>query len=220
VALDRRSFLLGAAGLLVAGPALAAVPGLPAGNKIAFIIVRKDENIGSHVLDFSGTPENPIVQVTVDIVVKLGPIPLYRYKHRAREEWQDGKFASVVSETDDDGKAYKLTVKRTGDGFEVDGNEGKFKGPANMLPATHWNKAELENPMLNTQTGKLMKPQIEKLGPNAVKRASGGTVNATRYRMSGPDMDGTPLDLWFDDKDTWCALAFTKSGTEIRYVLA
>lgn len=215
--MKRRGFLLGAAALACSGKSLSAAELAPPYKQLAFNVVRNDTLIGTHVLDFSGAGGDLVVSVSVELVVRFGPIPLYRYTHQAREEWQGGKVMSVEANTTDGGDKFKLIAKRVDSALDVDGANGKYRAPENTLAATHWNKRMLDGPMINTQDGMLMRPGIENLGIQPVALASGETIQANRYRLSGD----ARLDTWYDASARWVGILFVgRDGSEIKYVLA
>ena len=212
--IGRRAILAGGACLVAARPAAAALP-VPPNNRLAFSIVRKGDAIGTHVLTFEPDGDRLTVHVAADIAVSLGPIVLFRYRHRATERWEDGRVVALDSATNDDGTHVKARMWREGGPLIVEstGNP-KYTAPADASPATHWNKAMLNGPIINTQTGKLMRPTISRLGAGTIP---GRQQQAWGFALRG-DAD---LDTWYDAAPRWVGLRFDgRDGTEIRYELA
>jgi hypothetical protein len=211
--IDRRLFLAGAGAVALTGSASAATP-LPPGGRLSFVIIREGAEIGSHKLVFSKTGSALVVDIDVSIVVRLGPIPLYRYTHRAVETWDGGSFVSLVSETNDNGKPHRLRCDRKGGAIRVSGTVGDYAAPQGATPATHWRRAMLDGPMINTQDGKLLRPKIAKLGRGQVVVANGKSIAADKFGLSG-DVD---LETWYDAAPSWAGLRFKgEDGSEIRY---
>jgi len=213
--ISRRSLILGAGAFLCTGRAIAEPYVIPAGNSLAFRVLRNDSEIGTHALEFEGDTENLTVRVTVGLAVGLGPITLFRYTHHATEIWRDGRVFSLEAETDDDGKLCKVHGVRTDDGFVVEGTKAsRYVAPEDALPATHWNRRMLDGPMINTQYGDLMRPTVTPMGAELVPEASGGEIRAEHFALTGDAM----LDTWYDEKSSWAALTFKASDkSEIRY---
>ena len=212
--IGRRAILAGGTCLVAARPAAAALP-VPPNNRLAFSIVRKGDTIGTHVLTFEPDGDRLTVHVAADIAVSLGPIVLFRYRHRATERWEDGRVVALDSATNDDGTQVKARMWREGGPLIVEstGNP-KYTAPADASPATHWNKAMLNGPIINTQTGKLMRPTISRLGAGTIP---GRQQQAWGFALRG-DAD---LDIWYDATPRWVGLRFDgRDGTEIRYELA
>ena len=76
-----RRMALGGLAALPFGVARASLP-IPAGDRLAFQILRKGDKIGEHIETFDRSGDALTVTVAVDILVGLGPIALFRYKNR------------------------------------------------------------------------------------------------------------------------------------------
>lgn len=211
-----RRLLLGGLAAVPFGAVGAGLP-KPAPDRLAFHIIRKGSRIGEHSVSFRQAGEALTVSVAADIVVGLGPIAFFRYKHRATETWQGGQVVSVDAETNDDGTLRHMTARRNESGLEVEGTKApRYTAPQRSLPGTHWNRAMLDAPFINTEDGRLMHPTVTLAGTERVD-VTGGSVDAQRYTLRG-DAD---LDTFYDLSPGWVGLRFTaKDGSEIRYVLA
>jgi len=209
---SRRNILAGA-GALCCGPAL-ALPEAPT-RDLSFRVLRGGSVIGTHAVRFSATADALTVTVAVDLAVKFGPIRLFHYKHDTIERWKGGIFESLDSKTDHDGTAHFSTVRREASGLAVEGSKGpRYIAPANALPATHWNRAELSGAMINPENGALLTPRITDKGRTSVALASGATIPARQFDWRGQDN----MDLWYDDKDAWAALsAAAEDGSRLVY---
>jgi hypothetical protein len=162
------------------------------------------------------TLDGLIVTVAADLIVKLGPIPVYRYRHRATETWRGAAVVRLESQTDANGKLYRVMAERdAADALVVEATfTERYVAPAGALPATHWNRRMLDGPMINTQTGALMSPQVTAVGAERIVDGRGIPLEAERYALSG---DAT-LDTWYDQDDRWAAIAFAaEDGSVIEY---
>lgn len=214
--LDRRQFLtgLGVALASCALPSMAMALPVPQGNSLSFRVTRKGGEIGLHRLDFRREGDRLTVNIAADIAVKFGFLTLFRYTHRATEIWEGGQPVSVSASTNDDGKKFALVGVRQGEGWKIDGASGSYIAPANAMPATHWNRRMLDHPMINTQNGKLMEPEIARKGVTVLTAANGRQIEAEHYSMSGDAM----LDTWYDATPAWAGLSFkAKDGSEVLY---
>ncbi len=225
--LDRRTVVLAGGAFLCLRQAAAfaqdAAPAGPAsllsrppGKVLGFAVMRKNSKIGEHVLTFEGGENgNLTVHVAVELRVGVGPIALFKYKHKATETWIGGQLSSLETETNDDGNPNKVHGEKTDSGFKVEGTKAKlYTAPPDALPATHWNHKQLDGPWINTQDGRLLRPSIKPMGPSAIPIASGGTITANQFVVSG-DAD---LNTWYDDSQNWAGLSFKVSdGSEIIY---
>lgn len=194
--------------------AFAALP-VPPGNILSFRIMRKDNRIGTHVLNFSRSGDDLSVDIAVTMAVYFGPIRMFHYDHRNTERWKNGSLDSLDAKTDYNGEPAWCTIRRDGGQFVVEGSKAvRYIAPAGTLAATHWNRAELNGPMVNPENGALLKPAISYLGTSAVSLASGASETAHHYAWRGKD----DLDLWYDAQSDWTALkAVTKSGEVLTY---
>lgn len=210
--IDRRGLIVGGA-MLAAMPLRAALP-VPPGNRLGFDILRKGSKLGTHSLAFEPNAGGLTVRVTVELAFKIAGITLYHYTHHATETWSSGQLVSVESETSDNGTRYQVAAHREAKGLIVQGTKApRYLAPADALPATHWNKDELNGPWINMQDGRLMRPKIAPQGIEAIPTAGGGTIRATRYTLTGD----VQLDLFYDDRHGWAGLSFVKGGAPIRY---
>ncbi len=210
--IGRRGFLLSAA-CLVAAPAAAAL--MPSARWIGFNVMREGSVIGSHVLNFDPVPDGFDIRVDVEIVVRFGPIALFRYTLHGIEQWRGGQVQRVSMKADDDGTAHFCEAERDAQGLWVTGSRTeRYLAPPAALPATHWNEAELAGPWINPQDGKLLTPAVADGGPDMVALGTGRSVPAERFDLSG----AVQLQIWYSHALGWTALNFTaRDGSAVRY---
>ncbi|MBM3599715.1 MAG: hypothetical protein FJX35_16005 [Alphaproteobacteria bacterium] len=200
----------------VAIPAQAVGPegAIPASGVIEFDILRNGSPFGAERIDFRRDGDRLIVDIKIDMEYRL-LIPLFRYSHRSREVWKDGRLIQIDTTTDDDGEKFFVTGRATPRGFAVKSTSGEFTMPADVVPGSYWNEDMLSGrAILNTQAGKLVDSQVRKLPPEPVV-ARGQQVTGRVYDVTG-DFN---LRLWYGDRGDWVKLRFTTRGSEIEYVL-
>jgi len=213
--LTRRALVAG----IGAGTALALAPGdvhaAPTSPALTFAVLRNGSRIGQHTVALARADEATTVEIRADIAVGIGPIVLYRYAHQVRETWRAGALQRFESETNDDGARYRILAERRPEGLVIEGAaSGRLVLPANALPLTHWNKDCLSVPVFHPQTGDAIVARVEPRGQEAVALASGRTVSASRYTISGDVM----LESWYDPARVWTALtARGRDGSLIEY---
>jgi hypothetical protein len=209
--IGRRALL--AAPLLAAGPA-AAAPTIPPGSRLAFRVMRRDSEIGSHVLDFSREGERTTVRIAVDMAVGIGPLTLYRYRLRVTEIWEGDQFSSLQSEANDDGTAQRVTARRDGDGVRIASIQGEVRMPPEALPLTHWNMAVTRVPVFNPQTGLKMDLTVS---PRGSSPPPGGQAAMRHFAFAGE----AALEDWYDGAGTWSGLrAVAKDSSIVTYILS
>ena len=183
--IGRRELILGGAGLVMApGAAFAALP-----NKLAFQVFRNGTKVGEHQVVFTGDDALRTATTDVAMTVKIGPVPVYKYKHQAIEKWADGKWVSAEATTNDNGKLKKTVAKAMPGYVQINGPAGAVRGPADALPLSHWNQGNFGKPLFNQQEGKLLKVTCTKVG-------------AGHWAIRGE----TEIDDWYDGSGNWQAL--------------
>ena len=211
---SRRQILLGAGASLCVRPALGGLP-IPPTDSLSFRIMREGARIGTHSLSFQKSGDTLNVHVEVEIAVNFGPIRLFHYNHKNLECWRGGQLMSMDAATDYDGTPAFAVLRREDGRIIAQGSmAARYDAPANVLAATHWNKAELSVPMVNPENGMLLRPTISDVGRDNVVLASRAKVAAQHYTWRGADT----LDLWYGVDGSWTALtAVTKNGTQLLY---
>ncbi|HQT89026.1 MAG TPA: DUF6134 family protein [Acidiphilium sp.] len=216
--MDRRRFIASSTALLplstCAGRAMAAdaehsaLP-VPASNRLSFAVFRNGTRIGTQTLRFTNTGANLRVDNQVGLQVKLLDVVVFNYQAAITEHWAHGAFASAHSTINANGTLHRVQVERRSGAVAISGNRIKsYTAPANALPLTYWNKALLQGPMINMQTGKTDHPTINDLGWFALPTLPSGTVRAQAYKLSG----SLHLTIYYDQNNRWQGLAFDHSG--------
>ena len=183
-------------------------------ESLNFKVLRDGAPIGHHSIAFNQVGDELHVDVAIDLEVNFAFITLFRYEHRAKEVWRDGRLVSLESRTDDDGKRYTVSAKSTPEGLVVEGTEGRYLAPAEILPTTYWRPETVEQDvLLDTQRGGLLTVSATPKGTEVVKTAK-TPLPAQRFALEG-DLE---VDLWYDPTGDWMKIAFSVRGSEINYV--
>ena len=188
-----------------------ATPAFAAGGDLSFSVWRLGSRIGEHNVRFTRDGEELTVESSADFAIGLGPIALYRYKYRATEGWRQNRLETLSARTDDNGAVAFVDAALEGDSIMVTGSKsGRYAAPPGAIAATHWNAAELSQPMINPQNGELMRFDCRDLGWERLESGS----PARHFALSGYAV----LDLWYDESDVWRALrAVARDGSLIDY---
>ena len=160
------SLLVGRRELILGGMGLALVPGaaLAVPARLAFQVFRNGSKVGEHVVAFTGDDSARTATTNVNMTVKIGPVPVYKYKHQAIEKWIDGKWASCDTTTNGNGKVTTVAARQMGGYVQINGPAGAVRGPANALPFSHWNQGNFGKPLFNQQEGKMLKVTCTQVG--------------------------------------------------------
>jgi len=212
--IERRGVLLGGA-MLAGMPAMlrAALP-VP-GDRLGFDIIRKGVKLGTHQLTFERSGDTLTVQAAVDLVLKIGFITVYRYSHHATERWVGDQIVALQTNSSDNGTPNQVSGRRDASGLVIEGTKApRYVAPANALPAMHWNRRELDGPLINVQDGRLMHPKVAPIGSDMIPTAAGAQIRANHYTLTGD----VQLDMWYDARPSWAGLSFkVMDGSTIRY---
>ena len=184
--------------LFAPGQVLAA----PTSRRLVFAVFRNGARIGEHRMSIVHQADGVSASSDVLLVVKVGPVPVYRYAHRAVEQWRAGRFTSLETSTNGGGKIQRVSARRTDAGVVIETAKGQTTAPAGAAPLTHWNAAVLDGPLFNPQDGKIVRVTARRSGREAVKLADGRSIESTRWSLRGD----TQIDNWYDEADTWAAL--------------
>ncbi|WP_206240199.1 DUF6134 family protein [Novosphingobium terrae] len=212
--IDRRGMLAGAAALTIVPQTLRAALQVPLANRLGFDILRSGKKLGTHILTFEPGNGTLTVRVMVELAFKIAGITLYHYRHEAIERWEGERVVALDTQTDDNGTAHRVTARREGNVLMVEADKlARYAAPADALPATHWNRRELDGPWINTQDGKILRPHVAAQGIESIPAAGGATLHARRYALTGD----VKLDMFYDDRQGWAGLSFVKGGAPVRY---
>lgn len=204
--------------LLFAGTSGAkpAAPDLAPEPVLSFRVERGGEPIGTHELRFRREDDELHVTIDIELAVTFGPLTLFRYEHRNRETWRDGRLIAIETVTNDDGKAYRVRAKATDEGLAVTSSENApFTAPPGIIPTSYWNPATVEQTqLLDTQKGRILDVAIAPAGEANVD-ADGREIAARLYDMTGD----LKLRLTYSRAGEWLNVAFAARGAEVDYAV-
>lgn len=194
-----------------------ALPLVPAGDSLTFRIMRRGARIGTHSVVFARLPADALdVHIAVNVLVKLGPIPLVRYAHHGLESWRTGRLAGLQAHTNRNGTDLQMRAWRAEPGLLVEGTgTTPYVAPPDALPTTYWNPRMLNGPMIGTQKGTLVIAKVTEIGAQRIPLANGGTVATRHYTIRGRGMN---VDVYYDFDQVWAGMSFTvEDGSLITY---
>jgi hypothetical protein len=214
--LSRRTLLAGGLALLPLAQAWAQAPGASK-RRIAFDVWRNDQLIGGHSVDIEGDETDTKVRTHVNLLVKFGPIPVFRYAFQSHETWRDGKFSSLESHSETNGRADQIHAVSGAAGVTIQSARGQtHTAPADALPLSHWNQHALRNPLFNPQTGAMLKEHVARREGETLRLPDGRSIQTTKVTLVG---DIEIID-WYDETGAWVALrGRLKDGSYLDYRL-
>lgn len=183
---------------------------------ISFDVLRKGKPFGQHNVLFEPTADGGFTATSdVELTAKIGPITVYKYRHDSVETWKDGRLVGLESNTRKEGSDLSARADVTEDGLSVEGSVHSEVYPADIIPANHWNIAQLyATTMLSTEGGQPLDVAVTNLGSDTLTIA-GQDVAATKFELRSD----LTIFLWYDDSGRWLKLSLTARGQPIEYVL-
>jgi hypothetical protein len=180
-----------------------------ADTRYDFQVLLDDKPIGEHRFTVDGPVDARTVVSDARFMVKLLGLTVYRYTHRAEEQWRGNCLRSLVASTDDDGTASRVAADAASDALKVVMPEGTRSIEGCVMSFAYWNPAiRQQTRLLNAQTGRLEAVQVSRIASGTVE-ARGQTVPAVRWRIDGP---AQPVDVWYTAQGEWVGLDSTVGG--------
>lgn len=163
-----------------------------------FEVLRGGASIGRHELIAEKSGDALLVQIRIDIEIRVLGFRAYYYQHANDETWVGGALQTLSASTDEDGERSQATVTRNGDQLLING------APApEASPTSYWNYANFGvRPWFSTQTGKMLSLQFSQT-PGARER----------WDLAG-DFAGA---LFYDEEREWRGFEFDGRGERVRY---
>ncbi len=174
--------------------------------------------IGSHRFVVYG--EGPEIRLESDasFLVKILFVEVYRYKHKAREQWRGDCLQSIDSETRENSNNFKVDGTNRDGRFRLITLKGDKTLEGCIMGFAYWNPLILkQSRLLNAQTGDYLPLRVESLGVQNLQ-VRGIETRANRYSLHA---DKLKIDVWYKDDREWVALeSETEGGRILRYELA
>jgi hypothetical protein len=189
-----------------------------ASETLRFRVYLDKDPIGEHSFQISPGPsgeqvEQVLSRASFDVDILF--FNAYRYRHESRELWRDGCLDRIRSNTDDNGKSFRVEGERRADALslEVNGDAQRLAGCVGSF--AYWNPKLLSQPrLLNPQTGELVNARLEPAGSER-RVHQGREVMARRYRLNA---DRLAISLWYADDGAWIGLeSDAGKGRTLRY---
>src|SRR5690606_34172970 len=162
--------------------------------------------IVTHHFEVSTVPEGgERVLSRAQFDVKLLGITVYRYRHEAREHWQDGCLSSLEAETRDNGKELAVRAAQRDGVFRVEAAGAATPALQCAVAYAYWDSARLlrQELLLNPQTGRFDAVRFEERGTQPLQTA-GGMVQARQVKLHNAE---GAIDLWYAPDGQWLQLA-------------
>jgi hypothetical protein len=174
--------------LLLAAPVAAktgAASDFPPPGKMRYTVTRNGDEIGVHEMEFLRDGNRFKVLTRIDVAVTIAGITVFRFANQSDEEWVDGRLASFVSTSDDDGKVHHVLVEPQSDGLWVTEHDRRKLFPGVRLIGTLWNPETAQQSLLiDPVDGRLRRVSIADHGLETVT-VQGRPVQARHISIAG-----------------------------------
>ncbi|MEM8771156.1 MAG: DUF6134 family protein [Pseudomonadota bacterium] len=176
-----------------------------------FLIERKGKVIGYHEVRVEPTSDGMRVETDIEMKVKFGPIPVFRYRHDSTEIWRNDEVVSIVARTNNNGDKEFINAKRSGEKLMIEGSAYEGPAPVDAAPSSYWNKDMLSaSALISTQNGEIIDITVYDKGETEAPHSQ----TAEHYFLNGT----VGLNIWYDG-EKWVGSNFTVDGEELTYVL-
>ena len=188
-----------------------------------FEIFRNNKKIGFHKLYFQNIEDKIVVNTQIEMIVKLGIIPIFKYSHEGKEVWVNNQFVEAKTSTKKNRRKFKFTAKRKGPKIEIKSRSTVFLVDGNSLITSYWHQNWLKKKILfDSQHGKKRFINVEKKGFEKIK-TSNTTIFAQKYKVTGtqnkPNGKKIDYEIWYDDKGRWVKVKLFVRKSLIEYYL-
>jgi hypothetical protein len=190
-----------------------AMIGAAAGQTQQHVVLRDGQPVGSYRIEFSRGADDLVVDSELSVEVRAGILPLFVYRHSAREVWRGDRLTALESETYDNGKRLRVAGHATASGFHVEGPGGGAVAPMDIRPTSFWRPdAVVQSRLLDLETGRILNVAATLVA----EEPSGGDHGAPlrRYRLSGQIKHDVELGYL---GDRWVSARFRMLGSDIEF---
>ena len=214
-------------GLWVSVAIALAAPGLSVAtpmvkNELTFTVSLDDQPIGVHRFRIADEGAMRVVDSEATFDVRILRVPVYRYRHRNTETWQNGCLKRIDSETDANGTPYAVDLSKTAAGYRiVTPSEARTHAVDCMMSFAYWDQRFLQQKrLLNTQTGEWIPVEIQSLGESQ-RQIANQVLPVQGFRIRA-ELQGIDIKVFYRPADgRWVALeSVLENGRTLRYALA
>jgi hypothetical protein len=173
--------------------------------------------IGTHRFSISAQGDERTLVSVADLTVKFLGLTVYRYRHKATEQWRGDCLRALSATTDDDGQLSSVRSAQDGNVFSVM-TPAAVSVPGCVMSYAYWNPAmRAQTRLLNAQTGRLDTVSIVRVDSAAKAGAHGLPSGAMKFRINGQT---NPIDVWYSAQGEWIGLdANVRGGHTLSYRL-
>ncbi|MFZ1641138.1 MAG: DUF6134 family protein [Candidatus Contendobacter sp.] len=214
-------------GFFVSAAIVWATPGLGVAaastkDELTFAVSLDDRPIGVHRFRIADDGATRVVESEASFDVRILRVPVYRYRHRNTETWQNGCLKRIDSETDANGTPYAVDLSKTVMGYRIvtPSETQTYEGNC-LMSFAYWDQRFLQQKrLLNTQTGELIAVEIQSLGESQ-REIANRTLSVKGFRILA-EPQNIDIKVFYHSADgRWVALeSVLENGRMLRYAPA
>ena len=191
-------------------------------DELTFEVSLDDKPIGMHRFRIADGGATRVVESEASFDVRILRMPVYRYRHRNTETWQNGCLKRIDSETDANGTPYAVNLSRTVKGYMIatPSETQTYEGDC-LMSFAYWDQRFLQQQrLLNTQTGELIAVEIQSLGESQ-REIANRTLSVEGFRILAKPQN-IDITVYYHRADgRWVALeSVLENGRLLRYAPA
>lgn len=188
-----------------------------------FEIFRNNKKIGFHKLSFQNIGDKIIVNTQIEMIVKLGILPIFSYFHKGKEIWINNEFIEAKTSTKKNNREFDFFAIRKDSKIEIRSRGKTFLVPGDSLITSYWQQNWFKKKtLIDSQHGKKRLINVEKKNIERIK-TSNGYISAQRYKVKGtqdkPNGKKIDYDIWYDKEKRWVKIKFYIKKSLIEYFL-
>ena len=189
-------------------------------DTLRFQVLLDDKPIGTHEFRIAAEQDRRIIESKARFDVRVLFVPVFSYRHANTEVWIDGCVQRLDSETDSNGRPYRVSLDRDEAGYRIATQDGSVEEPAACINTfAYWDPAFLQQSrLLNSQTGELIEVEVEALGVVDLDWP-GIDTPVEGFRILA-ESDGVDIRVYYSEAGgRWVALeSRLENGRLMRYV--
>ena len=188
-----------------------------------FEIFKNNKKIGFHKLSFQNIEDKIVVNTQIEMTIKFGIIPIFKYFHESKEVWVNDQFLEVKTFTKKNRRKFTFIAKRNGPKIEIKSRGKVFLVDGDTLITSYWHQNWLKKKnLIDSQHGKKRLINVEKKDFEQIK-TSNSVIFAQKYKVTGTQdkLNGKKIDydIWYDNKGRWVKSKFFVKKSIIEYYL-
>ena len=161
-------------------------------SELNFDVFLDERPIGYQRFELRRDSDGLRIETRAEFAVTLLRIKAFAYDHRNVEQWRDGCLRSIASQTESNGKPYRVTGSSGPNGFAVTSRVGSQLLTGCVGSFSYWDKRQLlaRSKLLNSQTGEYLEVESKPLGPGTLTFGD-RELAVERHVLTGKDLEIT-----------------------------